>query len=54
MNTISKNASIADYKQATGFEAILGYLFLCKNFDRINLIFNLLCSKFDLKGVKKW
>ncbi|MEG1608236.1 MAG: ribonuclease III domain-containing protein [Clostridia bacterium] len=28
VNTIAKNASLAEYKQATCFEALLGYLFL--------------------------
>lgn len=28
VNTIAKNASLAEYKQATSFEALLGYLFL--------------------------
>ena len=53
MNTTSKNASLAEYKKATGFEAILGYLYLSKNFDRIKLIFDILCKNFDLKGVIK-
>ena len=32
--TSAKNASIADYRAATGFEALLGYLYLKKNMDR--------------------
>lgn len=28
MGTVPKNASIADYRTATGFEALLGYLYL--------------------------
>ena len=36
-NTMRKarNASIADYKQATGLEAVIGYLYLEKNYDRL-------------------
>jgi len=33
-----KNCDIATYKYAIGFEAIIGYLYLNKNFDRINEI----------------
>ena len=28
MNTMAKNASVADYKKASGFEAVIGYLYL--------------------------
>jgi len=34
-NTIPKNATIADYKKATAFEALIGYLFLMKNEARL-------------------
>ena len=27
-NTMAKNASVADYRRATGFEALIGYLYL--------------------------
>lgn len=33
--TSAKNASIGDYRKATGFEALLGYLYLQDRFDRI-------------------
>jgi ribonuclease-3 family protein len=32
--TSAKNASIADYRMATGFEALLGYLYLKHQMDR--------------------
>lgn len=32
--TSAKNASIVDYRQATGFEALLGYLYLNHQIDR--------------------
>ncbi len=32
--TTAKNASISDYRKATGFEALLGYLYLDGNLDR--------------------
>ena len=36
--TSAKNADIVDYRHATGFEALIGYLFISKKFDRLNEI----------------
>lgn len=36
--TVSKNASIGDYRYATGFEALIGYLYLKGKDDRIREI----------------
>lgn len=33
--TTAKNASIGDYRKATGFESLLGYLYLTDQMDRI-------------------
>lgn len=33
--TTAKNASVADYRKATGFEAVMGYLYLTNRTDRI-------------------
>ncbi len=33
--TSAKNSSIVDYRRATGFEALLGYLYLDKQTDRL-------------------
>lgn len=33
--TTAKNASIADYRKATGFEALVGFLYLMDDTDRI-------------------
>ena len=33
--TTAKNASVGDYRKATGFEALLGYLYLSDNMDRV-------------------
>lgn len=41
-NTSPKNADLIDYKYATGFEALFGYLYLNEEFDRIKEIFNLI------------
>ena len=33
--TMAKNASMADYRKATGFEALMGYLYLKDDFARV-------------------
>jgi len=33
--TSSKNASVGDYRRATGFEALMGYLYLTGEYDRM-------------------
>lgn len=33
--TMAKNASVADYRRATGFEALMGYLYLKDEFGRL-------------------
>jgi len=37
----AKNADIVDYKYATGFEALIGYLYLTEQFDRLEKILNM-------------
>ena len=37
-HTSPKNADIIDYKHATGFEALIGYLYLDKNYERLEYI----------------
>lgn len=36
--TCAKNASIADYRLATGFEALVGWLFLSEQFERLAVL----------------
>ena len=36
--TVPKNADITDYRRATGFEALVGYLYLCGNTSRADEI----------------
>lgn len=38
--SMPKNAELADYKYATGFEALLGYLYLNNHIDRLLQIMN--------------
>ncbi|MCR5153995.1 MAG: ribonuclease III [Lachnospiraceae bacterium] len=40
-NTSAKNASINDYRRATGFEALIGWLYLKKDFDRMMAVIKL-------------
>lgn len=35
-STVPKSASIAEYRYATGFEALVGYLYLQKKYDRLS------------------
>lgn len=37
-STKSKNASVIDYNRSTGFEAVLGYLYLTGQYERIETI----------------
>lgn len=38
--TMPKNAEVRDYRMATGFEALVGYLYLIGNKERIEFIFD--------------
>ena len=33
--TMAKNATMADYRKATGLEAVMGYLYLTDRFERM-------------------
>lgn len=37
-NTLAKNATVADYKKASGLEAVIGYLYLTGEHDRLNYL----------------
>ena len=38
--TRAKNASVAEYNMSTGFEAVIGYLYIIGEYDRINYLLN--------------
>ena len=38
--TVPKNADVRDYRTATGFEALVGYLYLIGDTERLEFIFN--------------
>lgn len=41
-NRHPKNTDIVTYKISTGFEAVIGYLYLNHNFDRLKYIINII------------
>lgn len=45
--TRAKNASLADYKKATAFEAVIGYLHLCGKTERLETLLNHLFTEED-------
>ena len=47
--TSAKNASIGDYRKATGFEALMGYLYLTGREDRM---LSLIKKAFELTGTE--
>ena len=47
--TTAKNATVADYRKATGFEALMGYLYLEDRFDRAVYLSRL---ALDLLGIE--
>lgn len=48
-HTMAKNASASDYLKATGFEAVLGYLYLS---DRMDRVLELIKKGTELAGLK--
>lgn len=47
-HTAAKNASIEDYRKATGMEALIGYLYVSDQFDRI---LELVTTGFEQTGI---
>lgn len=50
--TVPKNADVTEYRYATGFEALLGYLFLKGDYDRLSWVLNMTTEK-DEESVKE-
>lgn len=40
--TIPKNADVQEYKMATGFEALIGFLYITEQTERLNYLFNII------------
>ena len=48
VNSIPKNANVADYHKATGFEALFGFLYLSNQHERIKYLFNLIWDTIEI------
>lgn len=46
-HSVAKNASVIDYRRATGFEAVIGYLYLTGKVEKLNEILEV-CVKEEL------
>ena len=44
--TRAKNASMGDYRRATGFEAVMGYLYLTEQSERMMELIKMAVSRF--------
>lgn len=49
--TFAKNASVKEYLKATGFEALIGYLFLTKQNERLDEILNYIKREYFDKNI---
>lgn len=49
INSSAKNASLADYRKATGFEALCGYLYLSGNTKRVVELIKIALDKLQLE-----
>ena len=52
-NTAAKNAKIVDYRHSTGFEAVIGYIYLSGNIDRLEYIISKSIEIIEDKNNKK-
>ncbi len=51
-NTSAKNADIVEYRHATGFEAVIGYLFIAGDYNRISYLVSLAVEFIDSENEK--
>ncbi len=49
INSSAKNASLADYRKATGFEALCGYLYLSGNTKRVVELIKIALDKLQIE-----
>lgn len=48
--TVPKNADMIDYRHATAFETVLGYLYLTGNYERLNRLMNIAAEIIEQEG----
>lgn len=48
--TVPKHADVLDYRRATAFEAVLGYLYLLGKYDRLEEILNMSADIIEQEG----
>lgn len=48
IHSSAKNASLSDYRKATGFEAVCGYLYLCDRTQRVVQLVKMGLDKLDI------
>lgn len=46
----AKNQSITDYRRATGFEALVGYLYLCGSYERLTELITVGLESMEHRG----
>jgi ribonuclease-3 family protein len=46
---MAKNATMSDYRKATGLEALIGYLYLTDQFERLVELIKIAADELDLK-----
>ena len=49
-HTMAKNATVQDYRKATGLEAMLGYLYLADDFERIVELIKIGLERYEAKN----
>lgn len=47
VGTISKHVDVVEYKKATGFEALIGYLYITKQYERLDFLVKKCIECFD-------
>lgn len=45
-NNVAKNSNLEEYKKATSFEAVLGFLYMTNQIERLKLLLNICEEKF--------
>ena len=49
---VAKNANIADYSQSTGFEDLIGYLYLTKQDKRLEEVLNMCIDQYNCEKLQ--